>query len=410
MKTKIISINHHFSIDSSKLYKGYPIIDYSQYLLDMPKVLLDVNNIAAHFNRKGVTKIIGIADKGIIFAELIAHQLGLPLVIAGEGHKMPGQMLSVDIEHPDKNRIKYLQIYRGVISHGPEVYGVVDEITTSGETMYDTIRALHDPNDPNKSCGATSTFILNRIALNSDYSAAFSEDVHVSSYVFENETIQPSFIPISSPLITPPKFKPCTLEELKERITVYNNRLRGNILWTNFDYILANQQLMNSACDYMVEPYLNQDINKVVALAVRGFHFGSLAAKKLGAGIVLAEKREKILSDNIESTVYGMEYATQLEMAIRKGLINPGDKVLIIDDILATGGTLNAAIELVERFGATVVGASCLIKISHVFEDTKFGGKVDTKKYQITTPLSFSREELEANERKNKSSIAGFIK
>ena len=109
MKTKVIRVNPHFAIDDSRLYKGYPIIDYSQYLLDMPQVLEDTNNIAAHFQRKGVTKVIGIADKGLIFAELIAHQLGLPLVVAGEGHKMPGQMLSVDIMHDD-NRIKYLQI------------------------------------------------------------------------------------------------------------------------------------------------------------------------------------------------------------------------------------------------------------------------------------------------------------
>lgn len=409
MNNKIISTPPLFVIDSSRQYKGYPIIDYSEYLLNMPQILSDVNNIAAHFNRKGVTKVIGIADKGLIFAELIAHQLGLPLVVAGEGHKMPGQMLSVDITHDD-NKIKYLQIFRGVISADYEVYGVVDEITTSGETLYDTIKTLEDYRSSNKSCGATCSFISNVSAINPNYDAAFAENVHVSAYLFQNETIHPSRTPISSPLITPPNYLSFSTDELKKEILVYINKLRGSILWTNFDHILANQQLMNSACDYMIEPYRNQKIDKVVSLAVRGFHFGALIAKKLGAGIVLAEKREKILSDDIESKIYGMEYAEQLEMAIRKGLIKPGDRILIIDDILATGGTLNATIELVERFGATVVGASCLIKINHVFEDKNFGNKVDNNKYQITTPLEFSKQELEEKEKEHKQRIRTFIK
>ncbi len=409
MKNKIISITKHFAIDTLRQYKGYPIIDYSNYLLDMPKVLQDVSTISSHFHRKGVTKIIGIADKGLIFAELIAHQLGLPLVVAGEGHKMPGQMLSVDITNDD-NRIKYLQIFKGVISTGYEVYGVVDEITTSGETLYDTIKTLEDDRDNSKSCGATYSFISNVSAQNPDYDAAFAENVHISSYIFQNNTIQPSQTPTISPLITPTKFEQYTHDELKKEILVYINKLRGNILWTNFDHILADQQLMNAACSYMVEPYTNQKIDKVVALAVRGFHFGALAAKKLGAGLVLAEKRDKILSDDIESKIYGMEYAEQLEMAIKKGLIKPGDRVLIIDDILATGGTLNAAIELVERFGATVVGASCLIKISHVFEDERIGKKVDNSKYHITTPLEFSKNELETKEKEHNRRIKRFIK
>ncbi|GEM_PF-572164 len=405
MKKKIISLTNHFSIDHSRLYKGHPIIDYSHYLLDMPKVLADIELVAAHFHRKGVTQIIGIADKGLIFAELIAHRLGLPLIVAGEGHKMPGQMLSVDIE--PNNRVQYLQIYRGVISHGHETYGIVDEITTSGETLFDTIRTLEDPH---KSCGATFSFISNTAALNPAYSAAFEANVYASSYLFQNGNIEHSRIPISSPYIIPPSFNPKTIDELKENIIVYLNKLKGNILWTNVDHILADQQLMNAACDYMVEPFLNQKVDKVVALAVRGFHFGALAAKKLGAGLILAEKREKIMSDHVESTLYGMEYAAQLEMAIKKGLIKPGDRVLIIDDILATGGTLNAAIELVERFGATVVGASCLIRISDVFDDPKIGMKVDDKKHQITTPLNFSNEELRLKEENHKSKIRNFIR
>lgn len=410
MKNKIVSVNNLFSIDHTRLYKGYPIIDYSQYLLDMPQVLDDVNNIAAHFHRKGVTKIIGIADKGLIFAALIAHQLGLPLVVAGEGHKMPGQMLSVDISHDD-NRIKYLQIFRGVISTGYEVYGVVDEITTTGETLYDTIKTLEDDRDESKSCGATCSFISNINARNPEYADAFANNVYAASYSFNNGILQPTVqTPQSSPLIVTPDYESFSIEAQKAKIIVYKNKLRGNILWTNFDQILADQHYMDSACNNMVNPFRNQRIDKVVALGVRGFHFGAISAKKLGAGLVLAEKRDRILSNNIESKVYGMEYAEQLEMAIRKGLIKPGDRVLIVDDILATGGTLNAAIELVERFGANVVGATCLIKISHVFDDSKIGQKVDTNKYLVTTPLEFSRKELEDKEKAYHHRIRRFIK
>ena len=111
-----------------------------------------------------------------------------------------------------------------------------------------------------------------------------------------------------------------------------------------------------------VDQYKGKGITKVVAIEARGYVFGGVLAYLLDAGFILIRKPNKLPAETIKET-YMLEYGTDsIEMHI--DAIEPGDKVLIFDDLLATGGTAKAACNLVEKAGGIVVGVSFVIELT----------------------------------------------
>ncbi len=102
-------------------------------------------------------------------------------------------------------------------------------------------------------------------------------------------------------------------------------------------------------------------IDKVVGIESRGFIFGSLLAQKLGVGFIPARKPGKLPAET-ESATYQLEYGED-KIEMHKDAINPGDKVLLHDDLLATGGTAEAVVKLIEKLGGEVVQISFLIEL-----------------------------------------------
>ena len=112
----------------------------------------------------------------------------------------------------------------------------------------------------------------------------------------------------------------------------------------------------------MTEKFKDKGIDYVVGIESRGFIFGSALAYNLKAGLVLIRKPGKLPAETI-SQEYALEYGTdKIEMHI--DAVEPGKKVLVIDDLLATGGTVNASIKLLQKTGADIVGAAFVIELS----------------------------------------------
>jgi adenine phosphoribosyltransferase len=117
-----------------------------------------------------------------------------------------------------------------------------------------------------------------------------------------------------------------------------------------------------AACiDALAAPYADQHIDKVVGVEARGFIVASPVAYRLGAGVVPVRKKGK-LPWHVEAESYSLEYRDDT-LEIHTDAVAPGDHVLIVDDVLATGGTATAARRLVERLGATAVGFACIIEL-----------------------------------------------
>ncbi len=136
--------------------------------------------------------------------------------------------------------------------------------------------------------------------------------------------------------------------------------------------------------DLLAKKYKNMKIDKVVGVEARGFIFGAALAYKIGAGFVPVRKKGKLPHKTI-STTYQLEYGTDT-LEIHKDAITPGEKVLIIDDLLATGGTVKAVIELVKQLQGKIIG------IGFVIELVDLKGKDKFKEYPMYSLVKFQGE------------------
>lgn len=133
------------------------------------------------------------------------------------------------------------------------------------------------------------------------------------------------------------------------------------IMFRDVTTLFADPRGFRMAVDQMLHPYAGQDIDKVVGLEARGFILGGAIAHQLATGFVPIRKKGKLPGRTI-SQDYKLEYGEAI-MEIHDDAIQAGENVLIVDDLLATGGTAEAGIKLLERLGANIVGCAFIIDL-----------------------------------------------
>ena len=126
------------------------------------------------------------------------------------------------------------------------------------------------------------------------------------------------------------------------------------------------------AIDQLLHPYAGQPIDKVVGLEARGFILGGAIAHQLSVCFIPIRKKGKLPGKTIEQN-YTLEYGTAT-MEVHDDALQPGEKVLLVDDLLATGGTAEAGIKLIERLGAEVIGCAFVIDLPDLGGRTKLEG------------------------------------
>lgn len=133
------------------------------------------------------------------------------------------------------------------------------------------------------------------------------------------------------------------------------------VVFKDITPLLANGPALRSCIDRMADHYAADRIDKVLGVEARGFILAAPVAASLGVGFVPVRKPGKLPWD-IEHQEYALEYGTD-RLEIHRDAVSPGDRVLIVDDVMATGGTAAAAGALVQRLGGEVVGFSFLIEL-----------------------------------------------
>ncbi len=136
---------------------------------------------------------------------------------------------------------------------------------------------------------------------------------------------------------------------------------KEGILFRDVTTLFADARGFRMAVDQLLTPYAGMDIDKVVGLEARGFILGGAVAHQLSVGFVPIRKKGK-LPGAVLSEAYALEYGEAV-MEIHDDALAPGDKVLIVDDLLATGGTAAAGINLCERLDAQVIGCAFVIDL-----------------------------------------------
>jgi adenine phosphoribosyltransferase len=134
------------------------------------------------------------------------------------------------------------------------------------------------------------------------------------------------------------------------------------ILFRDVTPLLATPSAFHAAVEAMAEPFRTAPPSKILGIEARGFLFGTALARELHVGIVPARKPGK-LPRKTERVSYGLEYGKD-SLEVHADAFAPGERVLVVDDVLATGGTARAAAELAEKLGAKVLGVSVFIELS----------------------------------------------
>jgi adenine phosphoribosyltransferase len=151
-------------------------------------------------------------------------------------------------------------------------------------------------------------------------------------------------------------------EQLKALIRDVPDFPQEGVVFRDITPLLADEAGFSMAIDLIVAHFGRGTVDKVVGIEARGFIVASPVAYHFGAGFVPVRKAGK-LPWVAEAEQYELEYGTET-LEIHRDAFHPGERVLIVDDVLATGGTARATAKLVERLGGKVVGISCLIELS----------------------------------------------
>ena len=155
-----------------------------------------------------------------------------------------------------------------------------------------------------------------------------------------------------------------TPEELKKYIRDVPDYPQKGIIFRDITPILANKEIFPVVVDLMSRAWAGEKPDLVAAIEARGFIPGAAMAVKLNAGFVPIRKVGK-LPWNVISESYQLEYGTD-QLQVHSDAVEPGQRVLIVDDVLATGGTASAAVRLMRKLGAEVLGVQVLIELSYL--------------------------------------------
>ena len=172
-----------------------------------------------------------------------------------------------------------------------------------------------------------------------------------------------------------------SIDRVKDAIRDVPDFPKPGILFKDITPVLQDAALFKIVVDMFVERCEETGATRVAAIDARGFFFGGAVCDRLGLGLVPVRKKGKLPYKTFEQS-YELEYGTAT-IAIHQDAFAPGEKVIIIDDLLATGGTAAATAQLVEKAGGTIVEIAFLIELAFLNGREKLGG------YNIFAPVVF---------------------
>lgn len=172
-----------------------------------------------------------------------------------------------------------------------------------------------------------------------------------------------------------------SIEELKNKIRDIPDFPKKGILFKDITTLLSDPKSFRAAVDLIADHYKDKKVDLVVGIEARGFIVGAALAYRLGAGVILVRKPGK-LPYKTHNIIYELEYGSD-SLEIHQDAIAPRQRVLVADDLLATGGTMNAVLQLVEKLHAEVLGAAFLIELEFLNGREKLG------KYPVFSLLKF---------------------
>jgi adenine phosphoribosyltransferase len=172
------------------------------------------------------------------------------------------------------------------------------------------------------------------------------------------------------------------MDQIKSKIRDINDFPIPGIVFKDITPLVQDPTALHQAINALTAPYKDTQITAVAGMEARGFIFGSLVAWQLGVGFIPLRKPGKLPYD-VQKVSYALEYG-EASLEAHVDAIKPGDKILLVDDVLATGGTAKASCELVAKLGGKVVACSFVIELEQL------NGRQQLEDYKIHSLLKYT--------------------
>ncbi len=172
--------------------------------------------------------------------------------------------------------------------------------------------------------------------------------------------------------------------DLKSHIRNVKDFPKTGIMFRDITTLLKNPEAFNYTLEQLLDFAKRKKISKVVGIESRGYIFGSVLAHKLNCGFIPVRKPGKLPAEKV-SISYSLEYGED-KLEMHKDAIQPGNKVLVHDDLLATGGTMNAVCQLIEQLGGEIVQVSFIVELSFL------NGRDKLKPYDVRSIVNYADE------------------
>jgi adenine phosphoribosyltransferase len=176
------------------------------------------------------------------------------------------------------------------------------------------------------------------------------------------------------------------MDYLRKSIRTIQDYPKKGVMFRDISTLLGDARAFRRAVDELVQPYAGLKIEKVAGIEARGFILGGAIAHQLSCGFVPIRKKGKLPHETV-SIAYALEYGTD-EMEVHVDALKPGESVILVDDLIATGGTATAAVQLLQKIGANVTAACFVIDLP----DLGGRAKIEALGVTVRTLIAFEGE------------------
>jgi len=171
------------------------------------------------------------------------------------------------------------------------------------------------------------------------------------------------------------------LDILKAKIRDVKDFPKAGIIFKDITPLLGDPQAFNLAVNLLADRYVGRHVDRVVGIEARGFILGAALAYKLNAGFVVVRKPGKLPSATLQAS-YALEYGED-QLEVHRDALEPGARIVLVDDVIATGGTLRAATELIQSMKGDIIEVACLIELCAL------GGRARLPEYEVFSLLQY---------------------
>jgi len=154
---------------------------------------------------------------------------------------------------------------------------------------------------------------------------------------------------------------PDTQREIRDAIRTIRDYPRPGVMFRDITTLLGNAHAFHLVVEELVRPWRNEHVDRIAGIEARGFILGGAIAHQLQAGFVPIRKKGKLPHTTVR-VAYSLEYGLD-EMEMHRDAVAPGERILLVDDLIATGGSAEAAVKLLRALGASILGACFIIDL-----------------------------------------------